>query len=503
MGWIRRMFHKEEKRGRMENSFIKHSLRTIRKGCEHCGETDLYWAHDLDTEGKGYCDRCETYGDLVLVDPYMHRHNCPASHGFKVGDKVRVTDGKAARDYYAQVHDGDTGEVVFLDSDRITHLNVQVRMDNSIHTWAMDPRHIEKVEKEYDLGAWVKEYKSYTQEWFEKNLTPEGFQEGIPFTKTKEVQDQLATKTKKAPEISVDTKQGKDVGAALALLMESLSPSVDKDDIRDIIKEEFQNTVFPTRTVIQTPKGEIQEIEGKTHHKVADIIMDLDAGEHVMMVGPAGTGKSTIAEQAAGALGFPFYAISLSPQTPASQILGYQQAAGEYVRSLYREAFENGGVFHFDEIDNAHPSVLAVINASLANGQMAFPDKMVERHKNFRCVASANTYGRGADRAYVGRQQIDAATLDRFTIETIEIDEALETDLCLATGLDNDRVTHVLSTVRKYRKNAANKKMTTVISPRASIGMCRLLQAGKTWEDALEARVRRGMSDADWAKLTG
>jgi len=134
---------------------------------------------------------------------------------------------------------------------------------------------------------------------------------------------------------------------------------------------------------------------------------------------------------------------------------------------------------------------------------MAFPDKMVERHKNFRCVASANTYGRGADRAYVGRQQIDAATLDRFTIETIEIDEALETDLCLATGLDNDRVTHVLSTVRKYRKNAANKKMTTVISPRASIGMCRLLQAGKTWEDALEARVRRGMSDADWAKLTG
>lgn len=489
----------------MENNFIKHSLRTIRKGCEHCGETDLYWAHDMNSITPEWCDRCKTDGALVLVDPYMNRHNCAGSHGFKVGDRVRVTNGKAARDYYADVYDGETGEVVSLDSDRVTRLNVQVHMDNSMHSWAMDPRHIEKVQKESDPGAWVKDYKSYTEEWDEakKRFTLEIAGGELTFTKTKEVQDQLAAKTKKAPEISVDTKQGKDVGAALALLMESLSPSVDKDDIRDIIKEEFQNTVFPTRTVIQTPKGEIQEIEGKTHHKVADIIMDLDAGEHVMMVGPAGTGKSTIAEQAAGALGFPFYAISLSPQTPASQILGYQQAAGEYVRSLYREAFENGGVFHFDEIDNAHPSVLAVINASLANGQMAFPDKMVERHKNFRCVASANTYGRGADRAYVGRQQIDAATLDRFTIETIEIDEALETDLCLATGLDNDRVTHVLSTVRKYRKNAANKKMTTVISPRASIGMCRLLQAGKTWEDALEARVRRGMSDADWAKLTG
>ncbi len=232
-------------------------------------------------------------------------------------------------------------------------------------------------------------------------------------------------------------------------------------------------------------------------------LMEAMARSHLTMaLGPAGTGKSTIAEQAAESLDLPYYSISLSPMTPASQILGYMQAEGEYVRSLYREAYENGGVFHFDEFDNAHPSVLAVINASLANGQMAFPDGMVKRHKDFRAVASANTYGRGADRAYVGRQQIDAATLDRFSVETIEVDESLENELCHGTGLDAAKVKEVLAYVRKLRRNAEAKGMAVVVSPRASVGMCRLLAAGKAWDAAVQARLRRGLSDQDWAKLT-
>lgn len=294
-----------------------------------------------------------------------------------------------------------------------------------------------------------------------------------------------------------------DAFAAFQALMASMTPQLDRGQIVDLIREEMSGVVFPTRTVVQRVDGTVKPIDGNSHVKVADVLTDLMAGEHVMMVGPAGTGKSTIASQCAEGLGVAYYSISLSPMTPASQILGYMQAEGEYVRSLYREAYEHGGVFHFDEIDNAHPSVLAVVNASLANGSMAFPDGMVKRHPDFRCVASANTYGKGADRAYVGRQAIDAATLDRFTIETIEIDEALEFGLCMATGLEESAVNDVLRYVRKLRANAEAKRMTVVLSPRASVGMCRLLEAGRSWTDAVEVRVRRGMSDADWAKLAG
>lgn len=327
----------------------------------------------------------------------------------------------------------------------------------------------------------------------------------VPDTAWAEANDNAATKEEShvpATDPTPDTGTNA-VQMALTTLMNALGPKVDRAEVAAIVKEEFANTVFPTRTVIERANGEHREIEGSTHAKLADVTTSLLAGEHVLMVGPAGTGKSTIAEQAAEALGLRSFSISLSPQTPASQLLGYMQAQGEYVRTLFREAYENGGLFHFDEFDNGHPSVLAVINGALANGHMAFPDTMVKRHPDFRAVASANTYGRGATRAYVGRQAIDAATLDRFSVETVEVDEALESELCHSVGLETEQVDRVLKFVRKLRANAERHAMPIVISPRASVGMVRLLAAGRSWQSAVESRVRRGMGDTEWNKING
>jgi cobaltochelatase CobS len=311
-------------------------------------------------------------------------------------------------------------------------------------------------------------------------------------------------------------KPGDDRVAAAAALLEALSPKVDAAEVRRLIAEQadsyaadliskvdakIADITAPVTVKVQTER-EIREIPGLTHKSVPTVLTVLNAGEHCLMVGPAGTGKSTIAEQCAAALSLGYYSISLSPQTPASSLLGYMQAAGEYVRSLYREAYEYGGVFHFDEFDNAHPSVLAVINASLANGHMAFPDRMVKRHPDFRVCASANTYGRGPDRQYVGRQALDAATLDRFSIVTVDYDRALERELCRGTGATHTVVDEVLSYVWGLRRNAETHKMALIFSPRASVGMCRLLHAGLPVDEAIESRARRGISDADWAKVT-
>src|SRR5690606_24768214 len=126
-----------------------------------------------------------------------------------------------------------------------------------------------------------------------------------------------------------------------------------------------------------------------------------------------------------------------------------------------------------------------VINDALASESAAFPDGMVKKHDDFLALASANTYGRGANRTYVARQQLDAATLDRFAVITIGYDEALEETACKATGADDATVRNVLRFVRKVRKNADKNGITqTVISPRASIGMCKMLRAGLSWDKA-------------------
>ena len=292
-----------------------------------------------------------------------------------------------------------------------------------------------------------------------------------------------------------------DTDPRICRFMSLLNPAVDEAQVRRIVAEAVADIVQPVRTVVERANGDVKPVEGLTHTALADVITDLLAGEHVLMVGPAGTGKSTIARQAAESLNLMFAEISLNPGMSATALLGYCSADGTYIRSLFRERYEHGGVFHFDEFDNGHPSTLATINAALANGHMAFPDRMIPKHEDFLCVASANTYGRGADRQYVGRQQIDGATLDRFTVETIEVDEALEQSVCLSTGFDAHKVTNVLEYVRKLRRNAQEHKMTVIVSPRASIGMCRLLHAGKPLDATINAKVRKGMSDSDWNKL--
>jgi cobaltochelatase CobS len=291
--------------------------------------------------------------------------------------------------------------------------------------------------------------------------------------------------------------------AALANMLAPHLTGVDAktaEQVAEMVSAEIAKRAFPTVVVVEREEREPVKLD--TVHKVLpDVLRALQGGEHVMMVGPAGTGKSTVAEQCAESLGAAYYAISLSPQTPASALLGYQDATGNYVRSLFRTWYAEGGIFHFDEMDNAHPSILATINAALANGHMAFPDGMQKRHPEALACGSANTYGRGADRQYVGRSPIDAATLDRFTVVDVDYDEALEDILCAQVGFD--AWSKVTTVVRNLRQSAESQKMSVVISPRASVGICRLLKAGWTWNQCVDGRLRRGLSDADWQKLSG
>jgi cobaltochelatase CobS len=406
-------------------SLVKHSQRTVRKPCKHCGSSELYWAHDTDKPNGQECPQCNgANGSFVLIEKSGLRHECRKG---KVETKADVTDAEV--------------------EDRLKALH-----ERATDFFTPPPK------KEEPVSILAAEPKA-------KQSTP-------------------------------------DAAQALEALQALLSPKIDRAEVERICREVVNGVVYPTKTVV-IKDGVKREVKGNTHAQLADVTTAVMAGEHVMMVGPAGTGKSTIAEQAAESLGLASYSISLSPQTPASQIIGYMQAQGEYVRTLFREAYENGGLFHFDEVDNAHPSVLAVINAALANGHMAFPDQMVKRHDDFRVVASANTYGRGATRAYVGRQAIDAATLDRFTMITIEIDEALESALVAATGVETSLQRRILGTVRKMRKNADKHGLNVVVSPRASVGMGRLLAAGMNWEAASDARLKRGLDESTWNKLNG
>lgn len=246
----------------------------------------------------------------------------------------------------------------------------------------------------------------------------------------------------------------------------------------------------PLELVVQTEKGTKKKL-GTSHKDLPSLLKILSQHLNVYLVGPSGSGKTHAARQCAEALGVEFYFTGAIANE--YKLTGYMDANGKYVTTEFRKAYEKGGLFLFDEIDASFPQAVLAFNAALANDFMDFPDKQVKRHKNFYCIAAANTIGQGADRQYVGRNQLDAASLDRFVFLDWPYDEHLEVKL---SG-NKEWALHV----QKARKVIERFKIRHIISPRASIFGAILLKQGMSKETVEDLVLWKGLPENDKKKI--
>lgn len=276
------------------------------------------------------------------------------------------------------------------------------------------------------------------------------------------------------------------------------------DAAERVVSNALARWARPTIVQVKTPDGTVRDLR-LTHPVVPRVLGAVAAGEDVALYGPAGTGKSTIARQVAEALGAAYHDVACCAQSSKADLLGFVDAGGRYVpSSLYAAAqdAQDGGraLFLLDEADAATPSVLVVLNAAVAQRSLRFPngERLDLTHVTF--MVAMNTAGRGPDRSYTGRTALDAATLNRFSLVYVDHDRALEDRLTAATGCE--QAPQVVAVVRRLRERAEGERMPVVLSVRTTVGLCRLLAAGWTWADAVDARIRCGMADPDWDRLT-
>lgn len=256
------------------------------------------------------------------------------------------------------------------------------------------------------------------------------------------------------------------------------APSI--PEVKKIIQEEIIKMNMLNKIELTTPT-EVKVLDDEPRHFLfPDVLATVNANIPTALIGPAGSGKSTLVEQVAKALDFKFYLQNSVGGT--HELAGYCDAHGKYNTTTFRTAFEHGGLWFIDEVDTSDPSALKWVNSALANGNAVFPDKPdpVSRHSKFRAIIAANTFGNGADRMYVGANQLDASTLDRFVFFSFDYDEKLE----MALGGNIEWVTRV----QDLRAAALVEKARIVISPRASIHGSKLLAIG--WkQEVVEERV--------------
>jgi cobaltochelatase CobS len=285
------------------------------------------------------------------------------------------------------------------------------------------------------------------------------------------------------------------VGNAVATANQSAVAEV-LETVSGWIKEAVNN--MPARELVITTNQATITVSG-AQHKNFETLLQLCAARqydghrlNVWIYGPPGTGKTTAARNVAKALSMPFYCNgSIATKY---ELIGFVDAHGKLVRTPFRDAWENGGVYLFDEADGSVAAAFLAFNAALANGVMAFPDGMIERHPDCVILAGANTTGLGATGDFTGRSKLDAASVDRFVFAEWPIDEALE----LAIG-GNREWTHQ---VQKYRRKVAEKGFKGVqITPRASIYGATLLAQGVPLDAVKTMVVRKGMSPEQWASI--
>lgn len=282
--------------------------------------------------------------------------------------------------------------------------------------------------------------------------------------------------------------------AALAAIIKRMAGggAVDAEQVRTIVQAEvaylksLEDDKVPHKVVTleyHAPAG-VEKVD-MAHPALAEVLTWVNAGCHPLLVGPAGSGKTTIGMHVAKALGREFYFTGAVDNV--FKLNGYRDANGNYVRTSFRDAYENGGVFLFDEIDASHPQAIVAFNAALANGHHDFPDGSVERHPDFVCLAAANTYGRGADRVYAGRNQLDGASLDRFVSVPVDYDTGLEFKL----GEGNPGWVEYVHNVRRAVEKTATKH---VVGTRAIINGCKGLAAGLSRSRVEDATIWKGLS---------
>jgi energy-coupling factor transporter ATP-binding protein EcfA2 len=243
-------------------------------------------------------------------------------------------------------------------------------------------------------------------------------------------------------------------------------------------------------------KGEDDEIKVENAHPLLGELVDvITAQENAYLVGPAGSGKTTLAASAAQALDVDFHftgAIS-----DKFELIGFVDAGGHYHETSFYRACVNGGVFLMDEMDSSIPSACNFINAALENGYVAFPNGetvLIDKDKSF-FIGAGNTIGKGPDRQYVGRYPLDEAFLDRFEQLDIEYDNDIEMRMAesawLSVGGDADQIENArvwAREVQAFRKLLDDRRIVAMVSPRATRRGAKWLAKGWKIE-----RVREGM----------
>ncbi len=147
------------------------------------------------------------------------------------------------------------------------------------------------------------------------------------------------------------------------------------------------------------------------------------SNQRMYLQGHTGAGKTTLIEQIAAHLNWPFTRINFDSEITRMDLIGrdtLQDGKSVFVDGMLPRAMSGPYICVFDELDFCRPDVSYVMQAALeGNGLNITEDggRVVYPHEQFRMFGTGNTVGQGDEHGmYQGARPQSLAFLDRFTI---------------------------------------------------------------------------------------
>lgn len=191
-----------------------------------------------------------------------------------------------------------------------------------------------------------------------------------------------------------------------------------------------------------------------------DVINHLDCsfGDGLLITGPTGSGKTSLAEQVLARLHWPAQSYTCGGSTEFMDLVGqWVMVKGEtvWMDGCLTKAMREGHVLILNEIDLVDPAELANMNGIMEGAPLVISQlggEVIHPHPSFRVIATSNSNGSGSDGLYVGVQRQNMAFLDRFNVTKVwYADEDIEMEVLEKVA------PNIPKTIRKKMISLANK----------------------------------------------
>ena len=225
--------------------------------------------------------------------------------------------------------------------------------------------------------------------------------------------------------------------------------------------------------------------------------------------GHTGSGKTTLVEQVAARLNWPFMRINFDSEITRMDLIGRDVltndggvTSSKFVDGILPQMMSGPYIGCLDEIDFVRPDIAYVLQRALeGNGLMLTEDggRMVMPHKLFRMFGTGNTVGQGDEFGlYQGARPQSMAFLDRFTVwikvDYLKAADRLKLIKARLPKLNEDHVNKLNSYITEHLEAFTTSKVMQPISPRGYLALGQAMTAYMSFIDDESRAVEEAIS---------